>query len=428
MLWFHETLLGRIVLVILGYFLYGGCIVSGTTASTKCGGVFLTVSSLEGSFLELNWETACSPDDITPRIIALYNEDIRNRTQDVILYDEIIADNHPDGYFRTQTSFNISVLPKYWQYNSTTLRQLGVQALPYWIVSYSNTNDIIDIQPMRIQPSWMFDNREKLKTQHLKELLIPGTHDSGCYGGMSIFEDYILTQDLPIWYQLVFGIRYLDLRIAYHNDEKFYINHEFVRVKKLHLVYSQIKQFLDKSPSEVIIIDFHRFPFPSIWDRNLHHKFINYTLEHLGKYAYSKDDLDENMPQGPTMDEIWKAGKNIIFTYAEKHYTKVYPQLWEPIPQVWANTIHVHHLKKYLEDYLKNRSNHKMNALMAELTPRTIDVITGKNSLRELASKVNSNVTRWVRDEWNRKVNIIASDFFLGNNIIDVAIDVNKNR
>lgn len=65
---------------------------------------------------------------------------------------------------------------------------------------------------------------------------------------------------------------------------------------------------------------------------------------------------------------------------------------------------------------------------MAELTPRTVDVITGKNTLRELANNVNSNLTKWVRDEWSNKVNIVTSDFFLGNNLIDVAIEVNRRR
>lgn len=95
-----------------------------------------------------------------------------------------------------------------------------------------------------------------------------------------------------------------------------------MKVKKLDIIYSQIKEFIKKSPGEVLIIDFHRFPFPSIWDKKLHHKFINYTLEQLGDYAYSKGDLEEKTSRGPTMDEIWKAGKNIIFTYAEKRFTK----------------------------------------------------------------------------------------------------------
>ncbi|XP_044757278.1 PI-PLC X domain-containing protein 2-like [Coccinella septempunctata] len=424
-LWFWS----RRYLFYLGYSLFLNHVVSETIKSTKCGSVFITVSSLKGSYIELNWQTSCGTDDVHPRTIALYNTDIRNRTEEVVLYDEIIAKNHPDGFYKTETPFNISEIPEDWKYNASTLSRLGVHALPYWIVSYSNTNEIIDIQPMKLQPSWMFDNREKLKNQHIGDLLIPGTHDSGCYGGIRIFEDYILTQDLPIWYQLIFGIRYLDLRIAYHQDQRFYINHEFVKVKKLDIIYSQIKEFVEKSPGEVLIIDFHRFPFPSVWDVELHHKFINYTLDQLGDYAYSKNGLQGHVSRGPTMGDIWKAGKNILFTYAEKRFTKVYPQLWDPIPQVWANTVSVHHLKNYLEDSLKRRSNNTIfNALMAELTPRTLDVITGKNTLRELANNVNSNVTKWVRDEWSKEVNIITSDFFLGNNLIDVAINVNRNR
>lgn len=69
-----------------------------------------------------------------------------------------------------------------------------------------------------------------------------------------------------------------------------------------------------------------------------------------------------------------------------------------------------------------------MWALMAELTPQPIDVFFRINGLRTLADDVNRRVTKWFRDEWANSVNIVATDFFLGNDIISVAIETNKNR
>lgn len=67
-------------------------------------------------------------------------------------------------------------------------------------------------------------------------------------------------------------------------------------------------------------------------------------------------------------------------------------------------------------------------ALMAELTPQPLDVLFRTNSLRKLADEVNKHVTKWFRDEWPKEVNIVATDFFLGNDLVNVAIEVNRNR
>lgn len=46
----------------------------------KCGRVHLTVSSLQETYLEMNWITDCShPLDVVPDIIALYEKDPRER-------------------------------------------------------------------------------------------------------------------------------------------------------------------------------------------------------------------------------------------------------------------------------------------------------------------------------------------------------------
>lgn len=66
-----------------------------------------------------------------------------------------------------------------------------------------------------------------------------------------------------------------------------------------------------------------------------------------------------------------------------------------------------------------------MWALMAELTPQPIDVFFRTNSLRKLADDVNRKITKWFRDDWTENVNIVATDYFLGNDIINVAIESN---
>lgn len=63
-------------------------------------------------------------------------------------------------------------------------------------------------------------------------------------------------------------------------------------------------------------------------------------------------------------------------------------------------------------------------ALMAELTPQVSDIFLLKNNLRKLADDVNRELTKWFRDEWEGfSYNIVATDYFLGNDLINVAIE-----
>lgn len=101
------------------------------------------------------------------------------------------------------------------------------------------------------------------------------------------------------------------------------------------------------------------------------------------------------------------------------------PWLWDGISQHWANTVNVAVLKDFLQSSIRNNpGRNRLWALMAELTPRMRDVLLFKNKLRTLADMVNRELTKWFRDEWERlSVNIVATDFFLGNDLINVAIE-----
>lgn len=98
--------------------------------------------------------------------------------------------------------------------------------------------------------------------------------------------------------------------------------------------------------------------------------------------------------------------------------------------QFWGNTKRVPELKRFLA---KSITDHRLTinpmwALMAELTPSPIDFILRTNNLRKLADDVNRHVTKWMRDEWGKQVNVVASDYFLGNDLINIAININSRN
>lgn len=66
---------------------------------------------------------------------------------------------------------------------------------------------------------------------------------------------------------------------------------------------------------------------------------------------------------------------------------------------------------------------------MAELTPNTWDVVLNRlGSIREMADRVNMNVTSWYNSKWQYSANVVAVDFVRSSGIIETAIEWNERR
>ncbi|XP_076267794.1 PI-PLC X domain-containing protein 1-like [Rhynchophorus ferrugineus] len=396
----------------------------------SCGKVHLTVSPMQDNYFELNWMVKDCNENNSPDYIIFSNEDPRNREEErSAILKEIRASEHPTGYYKTKFKFREPWLPGNWEYNPNTVNaDIGPHCLPFWITSKRN-NQTIDTRCLEIQPTWMQDNREYLANQRIGNVFIPGTHNSGSYSGIiAVFEGYVLNQDRDVWNQLVFGNRYLDLRIGHMPDKELYIYHDNVRIGKVEPVLRQIQKFAELAPQEVIIVDIHRFPFPKNFTREMHHKFVRLLQNILGNHIFHSSSYENE--SGPTFSKIWSTKRSIIISYADSLVINDYQWLWPPIKQFWGNTNQVSELRNYLRSSIYEHVGLRrpLWALMAELTPQTWDVILRKNNLRVLAQKANKEVTKWFRDEWCNRTNIVASDYFLGNDLIRVAIETNKAK
>ncbi|KAJ8982728.1 hypothetical protein NQ317_019519, partial [Molorchus minor] len=395
-------------------------------SQSDCGKVHITVSSLQDTYLELNWITDCGTLDIVPDYILLSSKNIQERNEDPNMIVQINFSDYPSGYYKTKVRFGEPWLPGNWEYDENTTRaDAGPHCFPYWIASVTDSL-IVDSRCLAIQPTWMSDNSKAIGSLKIGSMFIPGTHNSGSFKGVPFFiQNYVLNQDRSIWAQLVFGIRYLDFRIGYYERDGFYINHDLVRIIKVQPVLREIRKFLELAPKEIIVIDFHRFPFPKNFSNDLHKKFISMVYEELGAFALPTKDLQWG--KGPSLNEIWGKNKNLIIGYADKQTVSDNPWLWHPLQQYWGNTKRVSELKAFLG---RSITDHRVTinplwALMAELTPQPIDIVFRTNNLRKLADDVNRELTKWFRDEWSRQVNIVATDYFLGNDLINVAIRAN---
>ncbi|KAF7994164.1 hypothetical protein HCN44_011433 [Aphidius gifuensis] len=363
----------------------------------------------------------------------------------------LILAEHPYGYYRTNIVVGRPVLPGGWDIaDGATLP--GTHCLKHHAALYKD-NAILTSSCIGIWPTWMYDLRRQLGRLPIGTLMIPGTHNSGCYkhGDLTrrdAFQRYLLTQDRDIWTQLVHGIRYFDLRVGYyppisHNgtriDEidnnhtsRFWINHDVIRINPLSNIIKDIKNFLDVARGEVVIMDFHRFPVGFEGRQGRHRKLISILHREFESLILKPSRGVDGL--GPTLNQIWNSGKRLIICYNDKHTVNEYEWLWPPLTQAWGNQQTPEGLFEYLESLLMNPmktriTQNPMWAVMAELTPRPMDVIfKPSGSLRQMADSINRNLTKLFQREWWKQTNIVATDFFLGNNIIDVAIQSNIKK
>ncbi|TRY71930.1 hypothetical protein TCAL_14850 [Tigriopus californicus] len=248
--------------------------------------VFLTINAVESNSLfgghdsrkiELNW-TPKSGGESTDWI-GLFRSDPEIRLREPLVRVPVTRHN---GYYKTGYRFP--------QHPMLGLNSpMGTCLFGYWI-GYIRGNETLKSNCLRMRPSWMWDEREVINDIPIHALMIPGSHNSGSYkilgegSTFNILDRYSINQAEDVWNQLLYGIRYLDIRVGYypHTPEKFWIVHNFVQVNPLYVVLQDVRKFL-QSTKEILIVDFHRFP-SGFQDGVAHGKLLRYLDGELGDF------------------------------------------------------------------------------------------------------------------------------------------------
>lgn len=106
--------------------------------------------------------------------------------------------------------------------------------------------------------------------------------------------------------------------------------------------------------------------------------------------------------------------------------------LWPILPHLWANTNSPTELFRYLDQAIsaspQPNSRSPMHSAMAQTTPTVLDILLLRGSLRDNADAVNRNVTARLATLWRTQANIISTDFFLANDVVDVSIAISIKR
>jgi hypothetical protein len=97
----------------------------------------------------------------------------------------------------------------------------------------------------------------------------------------------------------------------------------------------------------------------------------------------------------------------------------------------WGNIQQLDQLERYIKTKTVAPPNgNPMSVVMAELTPNYASVLKHvTRNLKDLAVMVNRELSDWLRDNnCSDNANIIATDFFTGNDIVNVAIETNFRK
>ncbi|XP_078596087.1 PI-PLC X domain-containing protein 3-like isoform X1 [Branchiostoma floridae x Branchiostoma japonicum] len=281
--------------------------------------------------------------------------------------------------------------------------------------------------------NWMADLPPNLHTAPLKDLAIPGTHDSFSFfldktsdispgeppeikaavmimgqAGKDLVYRWSVTQDICFMEQLNDGVRYFDFRVAGRkSDSSLYFVHGLYG-SKVESALLEIAQYLNTHPKEVVLLDFNHFY--SMVDFH-HERLIAILKEMFGPKLCPRMD-----PADVTLATLWDRGQQVIVFYhnsvADRHIN-----LWtgEAIVAPWANTPEITALVEFLNTEVREES--KFYVSQGVLTPTAGTILGNLNgSLKDvLATPVMPHILKWLNGRrpgsGSQGVNIIIADF-----------------
>lgn len=223
-----------------------------------------------------------------------------------------------------------------------------------WALYVSHVGEIIYRTCMKNYPTWMNDLLPQIGNYNLRNIIIPGTHDSGSYRENPTMKhfyplNYYITQDDNILGQLIHGARYLDIRPAYYEDreQKWYVNHDFVIQQPLSVVMDQVIQFVNET-NEIVIFGLKEFPVGFKNNPYRHNQLVEFMEKYFGDFIVRPNGFTY---WSLTLNEILSHSKGrIILAYDKEGIFYEYRYMLFPgVFQHWGNVRNWSALETYLK-------------------------------------------------------------------------------
>ena len=304
--------------------------------------------------------------------------------------------------------------------------------------------------------SWIGDSLLVIGEKPLKNLTLPGTHDSGSYnltespmpgdsanltealyklavalntsvGNVTIA--WSNTQDQSFYQQMLGGIRYFDLRAGWDNRTNHWVTYHFVTGTPVEYLLQNISQYLGDYTKEIVIVEMSHFEgFPSAANIDALKKMV---MGILGASLYPVD-LSFNF----TVNSIVSSGKRAIVTM-EQGYDGI--NIWPPssIYNTYANSPNLEEMINFnnatIQRYMNGTWPGQLFKVSWTLTANNTTVeeaiLPSKpHTLIQLADVANSALPSfWIkinRNNW-KMGNILIVDHYESSSILKVIWESN---
>ncbi|XP_058459973.1 uncharacterized protein LOC131435792 [Malaya genurostris] len=410
--------------------------------------VYLTLSSLsrhlENASVVINWGPDC---ETPPDWIGLYTANPAISNEPPIV--KVIVNGQTSGEVITEQKFGKQRMPGGWNFEEVLRHIPKRRAKPlcfgFYLVSYDKSNELQTFDCLKIQPNWMF-TEGNLGNVSLKDLFLPGTHCSGCYQTKAnvnnvYFKRIGYRQDLDIWTQLVFGIRYLDFSVGFHpshnGTRNFWIMNESYRVGSILPILQDIRRFVILS-EESVFLDFRRFPLGFHNHPEQHAEFLQLLEQELGDLIYRRphfgnEEKDERQSHHLTLAQMRQDGKYILVTYSHAASLNESDLIWAP----WKK--HSSSFLKHTElgEFMKNLFSQKHPDAPKDISWSLYGVQGFQSSYspeetymlpKERANLINPKLMTMLGGPWSLRANAVLLDFFTNTNLIDMAVHTNRYK
>lgn len=153
---------------------------------------------------------------------------------------------------------------------------------------------------------WMQERLKTLGSRQLGALVLPASHDSSMYRSGPL-ESLARTQDLSIFDQLEYGIRYFDLRVRW-TGSKFVMFHGPIDGPDLADILEGFKRYANFGHKEVAILKFSHF---KDIDNATYEKFTTQVNDAIGKWLVKSKVAGKRLAQ-MTLNEYVGSGTALL--------------------------------------------------------------------------------------------------------------------
>lgn len=288
---------------------------------------------------------------------------------------------------------------------------------------------------------WMEQIQDDISDFSLRQLAIPGSHDSGCYRMTSaIAAPWTACQSLNILEQLMSGIRYFDLRFDYFQgnkkDEFWIMHHQWSSRVSLSEILASVCLFLEENKKEVVILEASHLPFvnqPVVFQqfkKRLVEKLDKWLIPCTTNVSDASDASDDGQMIKASVSgldkklkDLWDRDERVLLSLegTDGGDEKVFSN--SVICSRWFDTADVDYLRRCCYEELTNDHGDGLWILQTVLSPQRSKPL----AVKVLALIVNPHVERWMK-EWGSQVNIVIIDFVLSNEFASILIRANQNK